>query len=274
MILFKKNELKLAQQNIVMLEMENDAGFIYMSLNTYNQAVLLNDRFETETVLINRALGINQESNPNAKAMDYFFNVVPEPLHILTPFLGLVKESVKLEEDMEQLCGVLHQMSMTIDFNEFTKVPSDIRACVEFSKSMVMGYKTSWEDILMKLKVNELDKETITLDFIKEVVEAITPAIGSVQQGYTAPVTQPVYAAPTTQPDYQNVEEDEDEEEEIDIWAQLDAIMKEESAKEEKRELKEESKKEDEVVEVEETLETTKELSAIDKITMLYGGIK
>lgn len=275
MILFSKEELKLSQQNIVMLEIEDDAGFIYMSLNTYNQAILLNDRFETETVLINRTLGVNSEASHNAKAMDYFFNVAPEPLHILTPFLGLVKESVTLDEDMEQLCGVLHQMSMVIDFNEFTKVPADIRAQAEFSKSMVMGYKNSWEDMIRKLKVNELDKGTITLDFVKEIVEAIVPAMSSLQQPVymTQPVIQqPVYQQP--QVDEYDEDEEDDDDEVIDIWAQMDAIMKEESAKEGKREKEEEVQEAEEVVKEEEHLETTKELSAIDKLTMLYGGVK
>ena len=63
MILYKKENISLLQQNIIMLEYENSNsmipdGFIYVSQSTYDEALLLFDRFEGESGILKKVLNV------------------------------------------------------------------------------------------------------------------------------------------------------------------------------------------------------------------------
>ena len=60
--------------------LEVDGGFIYLSRNVYDQAVILNDRFENDYTIIRNMLGVSDLQNA---AIEYFGEVAPEPLNIL-----------------------------------------------------------------------------------------------------------------------------------------------------------------------------------------------
>lgn len=174
--------------------LEVDGGFIYLSRNVYDQAVILNDRFEDDYTIIRNMLGISDLQNA---AIEYFGEVAPEPLNILAPFLGLVTD-VELEQDIEELCGVLHQMAATINFCSFIRVPKEVRADVSFTDNFIRKYKDSWDSIETKLIVTEVDIEAIKLDAIEALLERVLPKT----TGYVA---QPVLEYPVANVQTQNV---------------------------------------------------------------------
>ena len=174
--------------------LEVDGGFIYLSRNVYDQAVILNDRFENDYTIIRNMLGVSDLQNA---AIEYFGEVAPEPLNILAPFLGLVTD-VELEQDIEELCGVLHQMAATINFCSFIRVPKEVRADVSFTGNFIRKYKDSWDSIETKLIVTEVDIEAIKLDAIEALLERVLPKT----TGY---VSQPVLEYPVTNVQAQNV---------------------------------------------------------------------
>ena len=192
MILFRVEKTNIAQENCMMLEV--DGGFIYLSRDVYDQAVILNDRFESDYTIIQNKLGANDLQNA---AIEYFGEVAPEPLNILAPYLGLVTD-VELEQDIEELCGVLHQMATTINFCSFISVPKEVRANVSFTGNFIQKYKDSWNSIETKLIVTEVDIEAIKLDAIEALLERILPKV----TGY---VTQPAMGAPATTIQTQNI---------------------------------------------------------------------
>ena len=173
MILYKKENISLLQQNIIMLEYENSNsmipdGFIYVSQSTYDEALLLFDRFEGESGILKKVLNVTNHID----AIKFFHKYAPKPISILAPFLGLIREDIELKEDIEMLCGMLHQMSQIINFNSFTKVPLDVRADIVFTKSMLNNYKKSWEDLELRINMAEVNKESLTVDMIKKIGRA------------------------------------------------------------------------------------------------------
>ena len=68
MILFRTKKTNIAQENCMMLEV--DGGFIYLSRNVYDQAVILNDRFENDYTIIRNMLGVSDLQNA---AIEYFY---------------------------------------------------------------------------------------------------------------------------------------------------------------------------------------------------------
>lgn len=267
MILFKDKNINMLQQNVIVLEFEEEKGFAYLAKSTYDQAILLHDRFDGEIGLLKKILNVGDN---HKDAVSYFYVTAPEPLNILAPFLGLIKEEVELTNDIELLCGALHQLSMAIDFNIFVKVPEDIRKDVNFSKSVIMKYKQSWKDTEVKIKVAEIDVNTITTDFVSTLLKGLPINSVNVPQDSQRINFGFPYGSNTSV-----VEEKADEVINVeDPWAMLDSLLVEEDAnraKEEKIDLKEEV---EEHPVIKEELKTTKELSTIDKITAMYGGVK
>lgn len=151
--------------------LEAGDGFVYLSKNVYDQVIILDDRFESDYTIIKNKLGLGDNQEP---AIEYFVEAAPEPLNILAPFLGLV-EGEELEQDIELLCGVLHQMSTTINFNSFVKVPKEVRAEVKFTDNFIRKYKESWEAIETKLIVTDVDIDAIKLDAIEALLKRILP---------------------------------------------------------------------------------------------------
>lgn len=284
MILWKKNTISIAQHNIIMLDSEEDNAYIYLSRGVYDQALLLSDRVEGELSYLRKLVaGDNPE---HTEAITYFFNTAPAPLNVLAPYLGLVSGDVELHNDMEELCGVLHMLSMTIDFNEFTKVPPEVRSGVEFTKKSIWRYKQSWQDIEMKLKVSDIDLNSVSVEAVAEILSKFLPVFSGqpVMQNVGMPLQQSNPVVSITKQETMSAAANDmdtsDDEEITDVWAMLGAAL-DEGFKEEEEKEKEEKEKETEAatdVEVsvaEKTEEEVKEVNEIDAlIARLSGGAK
>lgn len=225
MIIFKEKAISVAQENCIMLEVGEGNGFVYLSKSTYDQALLLNDRLEGELSYLKKVL--IGDATKHESAILYFYENAPEPLNILAPFLGLVKADVELEKNIRSLCGVLHEMSMAIDFNEFSKVPASVRADVEFGKSAIKKYEQSWADMEVKLTVDDIDLENISVEAVANILAKILPSlnVGFNSQGGSS--VRGNYQSDEDEEDDGDNDEDDDE----DFFAQLAAIAAAEDKK-------------------------------------------
>lgn len=168
----------ICAENCIMLEVEG-LGFVYLSKDTFEQALLIDDRFEGQLdfVLSRLTKNINHED-----AIDYFYEKAPEPLNILAPFLTLVKEEVELKNDFELLCGALHQMSTAVNFKQILLVPPEVRINLDFGWNYIRKYKNNWDSMEMKLTVSEVDIEGVKLNAIEAILKRIMPLINNVPQ--------------------------------------------------------------------------------------------
>lgn len=273
MILLRSENLYVQQPNVIMLEnkVEDEDKYFYVSFDTYNAALKLSDRFDGDVHHIAKL--INRDCHK--EQVEFFFNNAPEPIDILAPFIALADEDIELTNDIELLTGVLHQVSMMIDFNNYTQVNEELRSSVTLTKSMVRAYKQSWENITMKIRVSDIDVDNIPATLIKKIVEevfgGITLQAPTVVAGTPMQVVEPVA---------------DEEEEEEDIFAILDKAFEEQKKKEEAEAdsnsvpsvstpaaASEPVKVVEEAAEpVEEVDNRTEQEKLLDKITAMYAG--
>lgn len=152
MIYFSETPLKMWQPNLIMLDLEDDMGHIYVTRNTYDQAVLISDRFNHDADLVSQKLGstINQED-----VTSFMVAILPNPINILTPFYHLIDKSVKLDtENLKQVIGVLSYLSTHLDLNMLLKVPAEVRANLVYTKSILTDYQGHFEDFNFRISSN------------------------------------------------------------------------------------------------------------------------
>lgn len=149
MIYFSETPLKMWQPNLIMLDLEDNLGHIYVTRNTYDQAVIISDRFNHDTDLVLQKLGT---SNMQEDVTSFMVAVLPSPINILTPFYNLVDKSVKMNvDDLKQVVGVLSYLSTNLDFNMMLKVPFEVRANLVYTKSILLDYQGHFEDFNFKI---------------------------------------------------------------------------------------------------------------------------
>lgn len=152
MIFYSKEGLDNWQPNLIMLDLEDDLGHLYITRNTYDQAILLSDRFNHSTELIMQKLGCTTTQEDVAS---YMVAILPSPINILTPFYHLIDSDVQLDVDnIKQVIGVLSYMSMSLDFNTMLKVPYEVRANLVFTKSILLDYQGHFEDFNFRISDN------------------------------------------------------------------------------------------------------------------------
>lgn len=188
MIIYRKTPFTPSMKNIIILDAGMTDGYIYVSKETYEQAVAIAVTFSKDHDRIERALG---KTIDGWKITPGIFTVcrkareeLPEPLNVLSTFISLAYDSgitwnpqSSAEEMCELVCGVLHTISQFADFYSMTLVPADQRTKLDIPNHVYKGYKESWDSL-----VSELDARTITVssDEIGDVVKAAVDAsIGS-----------------------------------------------------------------------------------------------
>ena len=269
MILYREEMTNVIQRNVLLLELAG-GDYLYVSQNTYDQALLLYDRFEGEKGVLNRTIG---EGSNKKEYADFFFENAPEPICILAPFLNTLLCDMELKLEMRMLCGVLHQMSQTIDFNSFVNVPKEVRAKVKFSKTTLVGYEKSWDDILLKLRVEELEDTSI------QVIRRLLAGSEPMKEKVFVPTKnsiEPKKFYPQTESGDVEIGEAEAEEAEDntmenvaeDPWEAFNARVREGEEK-----AAQEEKESEDIIETHEEEPAQKEMSLIDRITEMYGGM-
>lgn len=201
MILYRKEPYPLQMKNIMLLDDVASGGVVYVNKATYDQALLLSDRFDgNANRLINAIVCKKNEIYITiqglAKLIENMSKTMPEPINMLAPFLIFCAHNEGITwdpEDREFAYGVLHQYSQLIDFNAITLVPSEVRANITFPTALLNQYKTSWEDLCSSLEDKVMLKP--------QVVQTPTPApVYQPAPASTTPAPAPVAATPVPTP--------------------------------------------------------------------------
>lgn len=134
---------------------EMPAGYIYCDLATYQQVVTLNVRFEGD---VNALTSLLLATVNHKEAIDYWASVVPNPFNMLAPYLGLITDKMELENDIEELAGLLHTIGKSIDFAQFVAIPMAARVNVLFGKSSFLMIKEEIRDYKRTLRSREREE--------------------------------------------------------------------------------------------------------------------
>lgn len=134
---------------------EMPTGYIYCDLATYQQVVTLNVRFEGD---VNALTSLLLATVNHKEAIDYWASVVPNPFNMLAPYLGLITDKVELENDIEELAGLLHTIGKSIDFAQFVAIPMAARVNVLFGKSSFLMVKEEIRDYKRTLRSREREE--------------------------------------------------------------------------------------------------------------------
>ena len=134
---------------------EMPTGYIYCDLATYQQVVTLNVRFEGD---VNALTSLLLATVNHKEAIDYWASVVPNPFNMLAPYLGLITDKMELENDIEELAGLLHTIGKSIDFAQFVAIPMAVRVNVLFGKSLFLMVKEEIRDYKRTLRSREREE--------------------------------------------------------------------------------------------------------------------
>ncbi|HBF5809665.1 TPA: hypothetical protein KOR75_001246 [Clostridioides difficile] len=134
---------------------EMPTGYIYCDLATYQQVVTLNVRFEGD---VNALTSLLLATVNHKEAIDYWASVVHNPFNMLAPYLGLITDKMELENDIEELAGLLHTIGKSIDFAQFVAIPMAARVNVLFGKSSFLMVKEEIRDYKRTLRSREREE--------------------------------------------------------------------------------------------------------------------
>lgn len=140
------SENRLIPTNINLMVIESDDGmFYYIHRSLYDQAVILSDRFKGKEKELMDLIGRYSGTDDVPECVEFFHLVVPEPVNILGYFLALVDGFETMSQDIEVLCGVIHQMSAALNFRSLISIPMEMRAQARFSLSIETEFRLSWD---------------------------------------------------------------------------------------------------------------------------------
>lgn len=175
-MIFYSEEAISTKQGSNIVEVSVDGGFLYVELAVYEQAVLLNDRFiGSYETLYSQLTG--QGTGFHKKDAELFFSHVPAPLGVLGAYFAIVAEDVELKT-MEEACGMLHQISMVLDFNSFAKLSFDVRKNVVFGRRALEAWQRGVGQIEATIS-GEMSTNIVSrlLNIVAEVAERLPETI-------------------------------------------------------------------------------------------------
>ena len=140
MLIYSKERLVPTDVNMMVLRSKNNEGFFYIHRALYDQAVVINDIYGEDPSNLILALTNKEESRAD---VDYFLENAPYPIHILGPFLLLVKEELT---DFVDMIGAIHVMSGPLSLRGMLKIPYELRNMnPSFSLSIKEEYQLAWD---------------------------------------------------------------------------------------------------------------------------------
>lgn len=217
MILYKKEPYPLQMKNIMLIDDPSTNGCLYLSKQTYDQAIILSSRLDNNPErVLSMLIGtkfLNYGSVPGlSNAIKEAMAKMPSPINCLAPFLLYCMDNQGLDwenMDITVMYGILHQFSQLVDFNAITLVPAEVRANITLPTAIIMQYEASWDDLCSSLK------DRVVMTAKENKVER-------------SEVTEPTSKKTATKVDESVVdadEDDDDEEDNID-WDALQAKLK------------------------------------------------
>lgn len=155
-----------------------DGMYYYVHRSLYDQCVILRDQYHNLMPALYKLLGFE---GTHPEFCDTFAAAVPEPLDILGPFLTLVTDAEKLE-GIEEMCGALSSMSMSVDFRKMFKVPASVRASIKFSLSVREEYRVQWDRFFMETPTLEQVQHPTVISAPASVTTAINETADSEEE--------------------------------------------------------------------------------------------
>lgn len=168
MILYSENTLR-PEKNILELKVDG-AGYIYVGLNLYKQAIVLADRFERNYQTLLERVGFDNEQED---ACHFFGRNAPEPINILAPFLNLAR-GVEIGEDYSDITNTINGISKVINLEKFTKVPAAVRADVVVSDIDFNQIEEDRQAYITEHGAVAYSAEDIKLNRVYEILESFT----------------------------------------------------------------------------------------------------
>ena len=221
MIIYRKEPIPIQMTNVMLLEDEVEGGYVYVDKNTYDQASAIFTRFDGDFQIIWKS----NKSDFDSKEHPELFKVVqkwkaeaPEPLNALLFAFSYLKDTKGVEWEnisREDMYGFMHELSMMVDFNAMTLVPTEVRANIKIPKLVLMSYNTSWDSLLNglenKVALDERPESPRTMadmspeeftNILKVFINKLSDSISSIN--ISAPVVQqPIIQQPVQpQPTY------------------------------------------------------------------------
>lgn len=239
---------------------------LYVSQRVYQDATILQDRFNNDVDNLISFLGIGGKQ---LKAVDYFYDNMPEPVHMLSAFFGMVSEEVELKLDLELLCNILFEMSLLIDFKNIVNIPASARKEVVITSRMLDNIKERQDEYFRRVELCRFDITEQTVEAVKQFFDSLglsdmlTSKVSYVQ---AVNVETPMVASTLPIIEEETVE---------DPFALLDRLFDEAVSSMDEPEVEEQEVVEEEVhtEEVEEVLtEAEKEKRQIDALMARFGG--
>lgn len=129
--------------NTIVLQ-DKEGYYYYVHRSVYDDAVILYDRYKDDTNRLLKVIGKGEDVSDDIKL---FTSTVPTPISILGYFLKLVSEPL---DDLTDMCGALHVMSMGIGFRKFTQAMDTVKASINYSVSIKEEYSIYWERFMME----------------------------------------------------------------------------------------------------------------------------
>lgn len=269
MIIWTKEPLNCILKNTITLDDED--GYVYVSVHTFEQAIRLSERFNGDFSRVRTEL--NNDKNNKAENDPIYYKIfcdiaerVPTELRLLVPFIKLTFGlGLKWDENnlKEQVYGVLHQMSMMIDFNLMLAQPKEVRNKVIFQRSILESYKDSWNMLLQDLKDYIITPVVTQQQIVQQPVVTQQPVVQQtvVQQPV---MQQPVaQATPVTTANTDSSNDAEEDEENNPVALKLKALA------EQVKKRREEEKKRDAEKKAEIERQATNNASGVKKEQVL-----
>ena len=301
MILFRETPVSNISQEFVLLRLEDNKGFVYVSQDVFTQAILLKQKYDGS----NNKLRADLKCASLTMSESTFLDVAPKALKILGPFVSVLAGPLE-DWSIEKIFGALHRFSEIINFTTYyggTIVPPEEGVDLQ---TYLDQYQEDWDKICNKAipwvipavteevdtsadvqGVDEdIDGQVISIKTLKEIVHAVVEEmLPLVTPRFldTMPEEKPLSYSradvetmqQTVQVDsympYSTTEEDEDDEDMIDVSAFDDLFAEYEEAKNTELEESEEEAAED-VVEDETEEEPSEDEKVLALLLQQFGG--
>lgn len=168
MIIYSKEPLNIMMKNILLLDDPFTSGYVYVSKETYDQALSLSLTFNQDISRVKGTISgkgmLNWAANKSVNlAVSLCSEKMPSPINMLAPYLAYtLPVGVEWSEDNEEIIkmgyGILHQMSQFINFYQTALMPAGTKAEVTMPKNILMAYEESW-----RAQLETLDKCVVVL---------------------------------------------------------------------------------------------------------------
>lgn len=158
MLLYTKEKMNLVVGDTIRLDLKENQGYMYVTLGTLTQAILLCDKYRGDPNVLNEVLDLPYDHSALISELKY---ILPTPLNMLIPFYNLIDDSeVFLSVDnLEESLGVLCILSRHFDFHKMATIDKSIRNTVTYSKSILVDFEMNFRDIKRELGLTNYTPE-------------------------------------------------------------------------------------------------------------------